>query len=241
MIELEAKNIFKEFDRDDGKLSVIDDVSLSLSKNEFVSLVGPSGCGKTTLLRIAAGLIESDKGSMEHTGEISYLQQSAPLMPWRNILSNVLLPLEISNSRKPEYTEELRELFSEFGLKGFEDSMPNEISGGMAKRAALLRTYIEDRDILLLDEPFSSLDAITRKSMARWLLEIWNKHKKSVLFVTHDIEEALLLSDRIYVMSRIPSKILGVFEMPWTRPRNPEDIYLPEYIKLRKHIEGLLI
>ncbi|MBN2883022.1 MAG: ATP-binding cassette domain-containing protein, partial [Clostridia bacterium] len=196
MIKVEVKSIFKSFERPDGKLKVLEDVSIVLNENEFVSILGPSGCGKSTLLRAVAGLLEIDKGKISIDGEISYLRQNSSLMPWRNILENVLLPIEIQKRIKPQYTDELRESFSEFGLSGFEKSMPDEISGGMAKRAALLRTYLEDRNIMLLDEPFSSLDAITRKAMGRWLLEVWNKHRKSVLFVTHDIEEALLLSDR---------------------------------------------
>ena len=241
MIKVEAKGIYKSFERPDGKLKVLEDVSIELGKNEFVSILGPSGCGKSTLLRAIAGLLDTDKGKISVDGEISYLRQNSSLMPWRNILENVLLPIEIQTGKKPEYTDELMESFSEFGLAGFEKSMPDEISGGMAKRAALLRAYLEDRDILLLDEPFSSLDAITRKSMGRWLLEVWNKHRKSVLFVTHDIEEALLLSDRIYIMDNLPSKILETIVPSIGRPRKPEAVYEKQFMDQRKHIENLLI
>jgi ABC-type nitrate/sulfonate/bicarbonate transport system ATPase subunit len=241
MIKVEAANIFKSFDRPDGNLRVLDDISIELGENEFVSIIGPSGCGKSTLLRSIAGLLDIDKGQIKINGEISYLRQNSSLMPWRNILDNVLLPIEIRTGKKPEYTEELRESFSEFGIAGFENSMPDEISGGMAKRASLLRAYLEDRDILLLDEPFSSLDAITRKAMGRWLLEVWNKHRKSVLFVTHDIEEALLLSDRIYIMDNLPSKILETVVPSIGRPRNPESVYEKQFMDQRKHIENLLI
>lgn len=241
MIKVEAANIFKSFDRPGGKLLVLEDVSIELGENEFVSILGPSGCGKSTLLRTIAGLLEIDKGKINVDSEISYLRQNSSLMPWRNILDNVLLPIEIKTRKRPEYTDELVESFNEFGLAGFEKSMPGEISGGMAKRAALLRTYLEDRDIMLLDEPFSSLDAITRKAMGRWLLEVWNKHMKSVLFVTHDIEEALLLSDRIYIMDNLPSKILETMVPSVGRPRNPESVYEKPFIEQRKHIENLLI
>jgi len=241
MIKVEVANIFKSFERPDGKLSVLEDVTIELGENEFVSIIGPSGCGKSTLLRTIAGFTGIDSGRISVSGEISYLRQSSTLMPWRNILANVLLPIEIRSGRKPEYTDELKAIFQEFGLQGFEGSMPGEISGGMAKRAALLRTYLEDRDILLLDEPFSSLDAITRKTMGRWLLEVWNKHKKSVLFVTHDIEEALLLSDRIYIMDNLPSKILKTVLPAMGRPRSPESVYEKQFIDQRKQIEDLLI
>lgn len=241
MIKIEAKNIYKTFERPDGKLKVLEDVSIILRENEFVSILGPSGCGKSTLLRAIAGLLEIDKGEINIDGEISYLRQNSSLMPWRNILDNVLLPIEIQTGKKPDYNDELRESFGEFGLADFENSMPVEISGGMIKRAALLRTYLEERDILLLDEPFSSLDAITRKAMGRWLLEVWNKHRKSVLFVTHDIEEALLLSDRIYIMDNLPSKILETVVPSIGRPRNPESVYEKQFIDQRKQIENLLI
>jgi ABC-type nitrate/sulfonate/bicarbonate transport system ATPase subunit len=241
MIKVEVANIFKSFDRPDGNLRVLEDISIELGENEFVSIIGPSGCGKSTLLRTIAGLLEIDKGKINIDGEISYLRQNSSLMPWRNILDNVLLPIEIQTGKKPKYTDELIESFNEFGLAGFEKSMPGEISGGMAKRAALLRTYLEDRDILLLDEPFSSLDAITRKTMGRWLLEVWNKHRKSVLFVTHDIEEALLLSDKIYIMDNLPSKILETVVPAIGRPRNPEAVYEKQFVDQRKHIEDLLI
>jgi len=241
MIKVRIEGIHKSFEKPEGKLEVLKDISIDVKENEFVTLLGPSGCGKSTLLRLVAGLSEADKGEIIVRGKISYLQQKSTLMPWRNILDNVLLPIEVRNKQKPEYTENLKELMKEFGLQGFEEALPSEISGGMTKRAALLRTYLEERDILLLDEPFSSLDAITRKTLGRWLLKTWNRHRKSVLFVTHDIEEALLLSDRIYIMGKLPSVILETVIPAAERPRDPDEIYAPAFVEQRKHIEKLLI
>lgn len=241
MMGISIKNISKSFERPSGELEVLSDVSIEVDKNEFVSILGPSGCGKSTLLKIAAGLIKPDKGIIKCLKNLSYLQQNGPLMPWRNVLDNVLLPIEIRTGSKPKYNDEMKQIINEFGLAGFEDAMPDEISGGMAKRAAMLRTYLENKDILLLDEPFSSLDAITRKSMGKWLLEIWTKHKKSVLFVTHDIEEALLLSDRIYIMSHQPSTVEKTIIPVFGRPRISEIVYSREFINQRREIEEILI
>lgn len=222
-------------------MDVLKNISISVGKNEFVSVVGPSGCGKSTLLRIIAGLVSCDSGNINISGNTSYLQQTTLLMPWRNVYDNIILPLEIKTGRKDRFNEEVLELIREFGLEGFENYRPDEISGGMAKRVALLRTYLEDRDILLLDEPFSSLDAINRRQMQQWLLEIWRNHKKTVVFVTHDIDEALYLSDKIYVLSNRPAVITGELAPGFERPRNYDIVYSNKFTHMKKEVEKNLL
>lgn len=234
-------NLYKSFEKDGEKLHVLSDISMSLEGNRFVSVVGPSGCGKSTLLRIIAGLLPADSGNLKIQGEISYLQQNSPLMPWRNLYRNVALPLEIKYGKSKQNEKRVRSLIKEFGLEGFEEYLPDEISGGMAKRAALMRTHLEESDIMLLDEPFSSLDAITKKKLGRWLLNIWNNHKKGVVFVTHDIEEALFLSDKVYVMGENSAGIIDSLEIEFERPRNNDIIYTQEFIQMKKRIEKMLI
>ena len=228
-------------DQDGKELKVLKDVSLSVSENEFVSVVGPSGCGKSTLLRCLAGLISYDGGLMEIAGETSDLQQKTMLMPWRNVYDNVNLPLELKKGKRTRDNPDVLNLLDEFGLSGFENHMPVELSGGMAKRAALARTYLEGKEILLLDEPFSSLDAISRKAMQKWLLDVWENHRKSVVFVTHEIEEALLLSDRIYIMSGRPAAVIGEFSPGFARPRDFDIAYSHEFTEKKKYIEKILL
>ena len=237
---IEISGLNKSFYKDGQEMKVLNDISLSVSENEFVSVVGPSGCGKSTLLRIIAGLIESDSVKLNIKGNASYLHQQTLLMPWRNVYDNANLPCEIKTGKKIDENPKILELIDDFGLKGFENYMPWELSGGMAKRVTILRSYLEERNILLLDEPFSSLDAISRKNMQQWLLEVWNSHKKTVVFVTHDIEEALFLSDKIYILSNRPAQIIHEVTPGFGRPRSLDTVYAPEFIQMKKEIEKKL-
>ena len=241
MKRIEISKLNKSFLKDGKELKVLEDISLDVGENEFVSVVGPSGCGKSTLLRTIAGLISYNSGEIKITGGTSYLQQKTLLMPWRNVYDNVNLPLELKSGKKTGENLAVMNIIKEFGLEGFETHMPRELSGGMAKRVALARTYLEDREILLLDEPFSSLDAISRKAMQKWLLDVWENHKKSVVFVTHDIDEALLLSDRIYIMSGRPAAVKGEIAPGFTRPRDFDIVYSPEFMEKKKYIEKILL
>jgi ABC-type nitrate/sulfonate/bicarbonate transport system ATPase subunit len=180
-----------------------------------VVILGTSGCGKSTLLNITAGLIPPDQGRIEidgedwtgRTGRISYMQQKSLLLPHKNILDNVAIPLLLKGTGKQKAHKIVRQHLRNFGLEGFENYYPQQLSGGMRQRAALLRTYLFTSDIMLFDEPFAGLDAITRRNMQLWLKEIWQNYKPSVLFVTHDIDEALLLADTIYVLSPRPAEV----------------------------------
>ncbi len=243
-ILIETKNLNKSF----GSLYTLEDISIILERQQFVSIIGPSGCGKSTLFDIIAGLEKPDKGDVfidgknynGRTGRVSYMHQKDLLFPWNNILTNLSLPLRIKGMNKKEAADKARELFDTFGLEGFEKSYPGQLSGGMRQRAALLRTYLFADDIMLLDEPFGSLDAITRHNMQLWLLGIWKKINASVLFITHDIDEAIFLSDRIYLLSKRPAVVKEVFEVNIGRPRDNSTITSANFIKIKEKILRLL-
>jgi len=243
-ILIEARNLNKSF----GSLYTLEDVSLVLAKQQFVSIIGPSGCGKSTLFDIIAGLEKPDSGDVfidgekynGRTGRVSYMHQKDLLFPWNNICANVSLPLRIKGKSKKEAENTARALFSVFGLEGFEKSYPGQLSGGMRQRAALLRTYLFADDIMLLDEPFGSLDAITRHNMQLWLLEIWEKINASVLFITHDIDEAIFLSDRIYLLSKRPAIVKEVFDINIPRPRDNKTITSDVFTRTKEKILNLL-
>jgi ABC-type nitrate/sulfonate/bicarbonate transport system ATPase subunit len=241
---LEARSISKDF----GPLAALADVSLTLGAGEFVSVVGPSGCGKTTLLRILAGLLEPGGGRVlldgdeqrELLGRIGYMPQDDLLMPWRTTLDNVTLGLELAGVERAQARRRARAELERFGLAGFERHWPRALSGGMRQRAALLRTFLAGRDVLLLDEPFGALDALTREELREWLLEVWESDRKTILLVTHDVEEAVFLSDRVYVMSGRPGRIRATVEVPLPRPRAPELTMTPEFIALEQQVRAPL-
>lgn len=246
---LEINNLTKTFTGPDKlKIDALKGVSLTVLESEIVSLVGPSGCGKSTLLDIAAGLIEPDSGQIlvggqkgtGRRGMVSYMPQNDVLFPWRNVLDNVIIPLEVAGFNKKAAREEAKALLPVFGLDKFANSYPSSLSGGMRQRAALLRTYLNKQELILLDEPFGKLDALTRMQMQQWLLEIWQKLRGSILFVTHDVEEAILLSDRIYIMSVRPGQIIAEEKIAFSRPRDLTMIHDPAFIAVKKQILGLL-
>lgn len=221
---LELKDIRKTF----GITPVLDGISLDVRAGEFVSILGPSGAGKSTLFQMLIGGIRADSGSIRcdgspvgsEVGRFAFMPQRDALMPWRRILDNVTLGLEVQGmGRKPARDKVLR-LFPEFGLAGFENHYPAQLSGGMRQRAALLRTVVQERDMLLLDEPFGALDALTRTGMQRWLEAMWQRHRWTALLITHDVREAVFLSDRIYVLSARPARVVREFPVHLPRPRD---------------------
>jgi len=237
---LAAQHLCKSF----GGVDVLEDVELEVGPGEFVSIVGPSGCGKSTLLNILAGLVPPTSGRVlldgrapdRLLGRVGYMPQRDLLMPWRTVLKNATLPLEISGMSQREARQvALREL-PRFGLAGFEDRRPAALSGGMRQRAALLRTFLAGRDLVLLDEPFGALDALTRQSMQAWLLRIWQTDRKTILLVTHDVEEAVYLSDRVYVMSGRPGRMLDLVGIEIPRPRALEVALSPEFLAIRRRL-----
>ncbi|THF54514.1 ABC transporter ATP-binding protein [Ollibium composti] len=222
--KLELEDIRKAF----GTTPVLDGISLDVHAGEFVSILGPSGAGKSTLFQMLIGGIRADSGSIRCEGQLlgpevgrfAFMPQRDALMPWRRILDNVTLGLEVQGMGRKAAREKVLALFPEFGLAGFENHYPAQLSGGMRQRAALLRTVAQERDMLLLDEPFGALDALTRSGMQRWLEAMWRRHRWTALLITHDVREAVFLSDRIYVLSARPARVVCEFSVPLPRPRH---------------------
>ncbi|MBK1810683.1 ABC transporter ATP-binding protein [Clostridium sp. YIM B02505] len=243
MKALEINNI--SFKYKDSERLIIDDLSISIDKNEFVTIIAPSGTGKSTLFRLILGLIKPQKGSIEVVKEankniIGYMPQKDSLMPWRNILDNTAVGLELNGHSKKEARKIAATYFKGFGLEGTEMYSPYELSGGMRQRASFLRAIVNKPSILLLDEPFSSLDALTRRKMQAWLLELCQKEKNTVFMITHDIDEALLLSDRILICTEIPYKNLKSIDVNIDRPRSYETTLSSEFIGLKRSILNIL-
>ena len=221
---LVLREIHVSFRRPDGPFPVLRGFSLAVALGEAVGLVGPSGCGKTTVLRVAAGLLRPERGEVRvlgkpPRGQVAYLPQGDSLLPWRTALGNVLAALEVDGPVSPQARKTALELFSRFGLSGFERSFPPELSGGMRQRVALLRAFLARRELLLLDEPLGALDALTRAALQDWLAEALRFFPRTVVLVTHDVEEALLLCDRVLVLSPRPARILQEIRPATPRPR----------------------
>src|SRR3954462_3959570 len=196
-----------------GELSALEDLSLTVESGEVVAIVGPSGCGKSTLLELLAGLQQPDHGSVEAEAA-AYMPQRDLLLPWRTALANAALALECAGFRKIDARREAQPLFERFGLGGFEGARPHELSGGMRQRVALARTFLSGRQVVLLDEPFASLDQITRGSLQEWLAEALRGEPRTVVLVTHDVQEALYLADRVAIMSARPGRIVAELAVP---------------------------
>lgn len=242
---LSIKDLSYSFKNEGKSNPIFKQLSLDVKSGEFVSVIGASGSGKSTLFKLITGLLEPDQGDImvegqktgKRLGSIGYMPQKDLLLPWRTVLENVLLPLEVTKEHKQARIPEIREWLSRFGLAEYEKAYPNELSGGMKQRVAFLRTLMTGRDLLLLDEPFGALDSLTKRNMHSWLLDLWGELKKTVLFITHDLEEAILLSDRIYLLQDT-----GIKEMKVTlpRPRSSQLIYQSEFITMRKELEWLI-
>jgi ABC-type nitrate/sulfonate/bicarbonate transport system ATPase subunit len=232
-----------------GELPVLDGVSLAVAPGEFVAMVGPSGCGKSTLFDVVAGLELPDAGRVlvdgaEATGRtaaFAYMPQQDLLFPWRTVLDNTTLGLEVAGVRRRAARERARPLFAEFGLDGFEGARPDELSGGMRQRAALLRTVVQDRPVLLLDEPFGALDALTRTEMQIWLSRMHARFDWTVLLVTHDVREAVLLADRVVVLAPRPTSVRRVVTVDLPRPRDLSVLTAPRFASVEAELLGALV
>jgi len=211
-------------------VQAVETVSFDVGRGEFVSIVGPSGCGKTTLLKMIGGLLEPSAGNITYHGleagrrkpQLGIVFQDAVLLPWRTVLQNVCLPIEVMRRNRKDGEALARQLIELVGLKGFEDKYPNELSGGMQQRASIARALVTEPAILLMDEPFGALDALTREYMAQELQRIWSSATKTVLFITHSIAEAVFLSDRVIVMTARPSRVAEIIDIDLPRPRRLE-------------------
>ena len=236
----------KTYANGQSAVEALHDVHFDVGRNSFICVVGPSGCGKSTLLRLLAGLIQPTEGEVIFEGEplfrprrrIGFVFQDANLMPWRSAIKNVSLPLELKGVGWDETLQQAQDLMALVGLSGFEDTLPRDLSGGMAQRVAIARALIHDPDLLLLDEPFGSLDALTRERMADELLRIWTVHRVTVIMVTHSIQEAVLLADRVLVLSPRPGNIRREVMIPLERPRQIEMTYTPEFGRLVQSIRS---
>lgn len=241
---LRAEGICKSYD---GR-AIIRDVSLHLDQGELVCLLGVSGAGKTTLFHALSGLEQPEAGRVLLSGEditgrpgkISYMLQKDLLLPHKKVADNVALPLVLRGEKPKAAREKALGYFAQFGLEGTGDKYPAQLSGGMRQRAALLRTFLGSQGVVLLDEPFSALDFLTRISMQEWLLDQWQRHKRTILFITHDVEEALFLSSSVLVVERTPIRELAEIPVPASFPRDRSCLKLPEMVELKEHLIDLL-
>lgn len=241
---IEVRHVSKTF-RDDGHtVKALEDISFVAWPGEFVTIIGPSGSGKSTLFNLITGLAQPDEGEIlidgrpigPRAGAVGYMPQRDLLLPWRTILNNVILGPEIDGRSRREARHEARELMPLFGLEGFEDVYPDTLSGGMRQRAALLRTFLTGRDVLLLDEPFGALDELTRRELQRWLLAVWQQFGKTILFITHDVEEAVFLADRTLVFSARPGRIVESLTIDLPRPRQSISVLSDELRRLEAQL-----
>ena len=242
--KLEVNGVSYSYHSLDGETLALDHISFDVSPGEFLAIVGPSGCGKSTLLSMLCGLTQPEGGTITIDGvrltkspsAIGYMLQKDHLFEWRNIFSNISLGLEIQKRLDEPARLELLDMMSAYGLAGFEYAKPSELSGGMRQRAALLRTYLFSGSVALLDEPFSALDMLTKKSVHNWYLKVMDEIHLSTLFITHDIDEAILLSDRIYLLTGRPGRITEELIIKETKPRDRDFGLTEEFLEYKRHI-----
>jgi NitT/TauT family transport system ATP-binding protein len=241
---LSVRDLSITFPDINGGLDALEKISFTIHPREFVCFLGPSGSGKTTFLRVLAGILQPTSGSVNfmyrHQPRIGMVFQQANLMPWRTVMENIMLPLELEGMGTVKAQNKAREMIKLVGLKGFENSLPRDLSGGMAQRVAIARALIHDPDLLLLDEPFASLDALTRERMWMELSNIWQAKQKTVIMVTHSINESLFLADRVLVLTRRPGKIKLDVEVDLPRPRTDDIRYTSHFGKLAKKLRGAI-
>ena len=241
---LSLQRLTTVFPNGNGGLHALDDITFDVHAREFVCVLGPSGSGKTTLLRTVAGLIKPTSGAVTFADQrqlrIGMVFQQANLMPWRTVTKNIKLPLEVTGVDDASARMKVQEMIELVGLTGFADALPRDLSGGMAQRVAIARALIHDPDLLLLDEPFASLDAMTRERMWTELSRIWQSHQKTVIMVTHSINESLFLADRVLVLTQRPGKIKMDMEVDLPRPRNDDIRYTPHFGNLARRLRGAI-
>ncbi|MED1470415.1 ABC transporter ATP-binding protein [Bacillus salipaludis] len=241
MSHLMLKDVSKSF----GANEVMNGMNFSIKKDEFVSIIGPSGSGKSTIFNLIGGMLAPDHGQIllekkvinGKRGLISYMPQTPSLLPWRTILDNVVLGQELQGKKEISKAKEMLEIA---GLADYEKAYPHELSGGMKQRAAFIRALLSPQAVICLDEPFSALDELTRFEMQKWLLSVWETHKRTVLFITHNIEEALYLSDRILVLSQKPSKVISEMEVPFARPRDASILLEEPFLQWKRKVHYTL-
>jgi len=241
---LSLQGISKSFTHNGKAKEILKAIDLQVEQGEFVSIIGPSGSGKTTLFQIIGGLEPATTGdvwingksTLGKAGHIAYMPQQASLLPWYTVVQNIALTLRISGVSKKQALQQAQEWLVQVGLDDYKDAYPHMLSGGMGQRVSFLRALLSPQQLMLLDEPFGALDALTRLHMQQWLLSIWEKNRRSVLLVTHSIEEALVLSDRIIVLSSSPATIIDEIVVPFSRPRHSELWNTGEFHLLKQRI-----
>lgn len=248
---IQFKSVEMTFDTQAGQLTVLQNVDLTINNHEFIAVLGPSGCGKSTLMRLVAGLLKSTAGTVEVDGkpvkeprdDIGIVFQKPTLLPWATLEDNVVFPMKHKYGRvTPEQRERAHQLLKMVGLAKLEKRRPGRLSGGMQQRVGIARALLHNPDILLMDEPFSALDALTREEMGFELLNIWQEHRKTVMFITHSIVEAVLLADRVIVMSHGPgAHVAQDLKVPAPRPRSGESMRMDEMQDLAAHLRDILM
>ena len=245
MSKVEIRNLNRSFDG----APVLKDLSLDVGEGEFVSILGPSGSGKSTTFSVLTGALSPSSGEVlvdgkpldQQPGRFAYMPQKDALLPWRRVMDNATLGLEVAGVRRKEARRRVEPLLETFGLAGYERSYPAQLSGGMRQRTALLRTVVQEREVLLLDEPFGALDALTRARMQQWIERIWEKHRWTVLLITHDVREAIFLSDRIYVFSPRPATVVRSVEVDLPRPRTLATFGDPAFTRIETELLETLL
>lgn len=245
---LRVSGVSKRFGSGQTRVSAVEGVSFDVREGTFLSILGPSGCGKSTLFNLIAGLMQPSEGDVTiggvsvigKPGQVGYMLQKDLLLPWRTIEENITLGQTLHGASKGEAAAQAKPMIERCGLRGFERHRPHQLSGGMRQRAALLRTLLTGKEVLLLDEPFGALDAITRLQLQLLLTDVWQETRKTILFVTHDVDEALLLSDEILLLSARPGHVLKRFFVPLSRPRAPEMLAEAPVAALKAEIMSML-
>lgn len=230
------KNVSKSFD----EMEILRDINIEVKEGELVSILGPSGSGKSTIFNILTSLISSDNGEVEVSGDLSYMYQKDMMVPWKKVIDNIGIPLIFKGDSKKNSREKVKKHIDEFGLSGFEYKYPSQLSGGMKQRANFLKTYLTSNDIMLLDEPFGALDSMTRRKMQKWLLDLTKEINSTILLITHDIEEAILLSNRIYIISEKPAIIKGEIKVDLPKERNEGIVTSDKFVAIKKEILELM-
>jgi len=247
-VVLEVKDLCKSFDTPQGRVTALNNINFKTHKREFVCVIGPSGCGKSTLIRTLAGLESQTSGQVLVDGnpvkgpgpDRGMVFQGYTLFPWRTVKKNVMFGLEMAGRSRSAAEEEARQWIDLVGLSKFENSYPHQLSGGMKQRVAIARALANQPRILLMDEPFGALDAQTRAKMQAYLLEIWKNIDITILFITHDLDEAIYLADRILVLKAHPGEVQELIEVPVPQPRTPEQLLGPEFLATKRRLEALI-
>lgn len=240
MNSFQNKIVLKDISKSYGNMNILKNITLKVREGELVTILGPSGSGKSTIFNIITKLTDIDGGCFEVNGCVSYMYQKDMMVPWKRVIDNIAIPLVLKGMKKADARYEVQKYMKDFGLVGFEDKYPTQLSGGMKQRANFLKTYLTSDDIMLLDEPFGALDSITRGNLQKWLIDLKSKTNSTILFITHDIDEAILISDRVYVISEKPAIIKGEVKVELSKNLKENISLSKEFIEIKRELLRLL-